>query len=182
MKRQISAHSQPTGLTLHRADGLLDAVLRQADSPASGILCDADGLDWKEAVNLFRRMKAPGAVVLLTRLADERLWVETLDAGAFDLLEKPYRPEALCWVVSTAPQAPHGTSRQQRGIRAPSDCSGNYAEAPHSGGDALRDCRYRARRLFLTRLARSLAFLRFGLEIRKVPLPMFFACQVLLGS
>ena len=98
----LSAHLQPTGLTLHRADGLLDAALRQADSPASVILCDADGLDWKEAVNLFRRMKTPGAVVLLTRLADERLWVETLDAGAFDLLEKPYRPEALCWVVSTA--------------------------------------------------------------------------------
>ncbi len=84
----LSAHLQPTGLTLHRADGLLDAILRQADSPASVILCDADGLDWKEAVNLFRRMKTPG--------------VETLDAGAFDLLEKPYRPEALCWVVSTA--------------------------------------------------------------------------------
>ena len=53
-------------------------------------------------MNLFRRMKTPGAVVLLIRLADERLWVETLDAGAFDLLEKPCRPEALCWVVSTA--------------------------------------------------------------------------------
>ena len=49
-------------------------------------------------------------------------------------------------------------------------------------GGCLLDCRYRARRLFFTRLARSLAFLRFGLEMRNVPLPMFFACQVLLVS
>ncbi len=98
----IYAHLQPLGITVRRADGLLDAILRQADSPSSVILCDTDCLDWKEAVNLFQRLKTPGAVVLLTRLADERLWVETLDAGAFDLLEKPYRPENLRWVVSTA--------------------------------------------------------------------------------
>ena len=98
----VYAHLQSVGITVRRADDLLDAILRQADSPASVILCDADCLDWKEAVNLFQRLKTPGAVVLLTRLADERLWVETLDAGAFDLLEKPYRPENLRWVVSTA--------------------------------------------------------------------------------
>ena len=98
----VYAHLQPVGITVRRADDLLDAILHQAASPASVILCDADCLDWKEAVNLFQRLKTPGAVVLLTRLADERLWVETLDAGAFDLLEKPYRPENLRWVVSTA--------------------------------------------------------------------------------
>ena len=98
----LSANLEPVGITVHRADGLLDAILRQTDSPASVILCDADCLDWKEAVNLFQRLKTPGAVVLLTRLADERFWVETLEAGAFDLLEKPYRPEDLRWVVSTA--------------------------------------------------------------------------------
>ena len=98
----LSAHLEPLGIAVYRADGLLDAILRHADAQASVILCDADSLDWKEAVNLFQRLKTPGAVVLLTRLADERLWVETLDAGAFDLLEKPYRPENLRWVVSTA--------------------------------------------------------------------------------
>ena len=98
----ISAYLEPIGIAVHRADGLLDAILRHADAPASVILCDADSLDWKEAVHLFQRSKTPGAVLLLTRLADERLWVETLDSGAFDLLEKPYRPENLRWVVSTA--------------------------------------------------------------------------------
>ena len=98
----VYAHLQPAGVTVCRADGLLDAILRQAHSPASVILCDADCVDWKEAVNLFQRLKTLGAVVLLTRLADDRLWLEALDAGAFDLLEKPYRPKDLRWVVSTA--------------------------------------------------------------------------------
>src|SRR3990172_2989575 len=80
----ISAHLQSEGISVCRADDLLDAILRQAQSPASVVLCDADCLDWKEAVHLFHRLKAPGAVILLTRLADEHLWLETLDAGAFD--------------------------------------------------------------------------------------------------
>lgn len=99
---ELTADLQAVGIPVCRADGLLDAILRQADSPASVILCDADSLDWSEALNLFRRLKAPSAVIFLTRLADEHLWLEMLEAGAFDLLQKPYRPQDLCWVVSTA--------------------------------------------------------------------------------
>ena len=53
-------------------------------------------------IQYWAALKSPGAVVLMTRWADERLWLETPDAGACDLLAKPYRPEDLRWVVSTA--------------------------------------------------------------------------------
>jgi FixJ family two-component response regulator len=31
-----------------------------------------------------------------------------LDAGAFDLLEKPYRAQDLCWVITSALKRPTG--------------------------------------------------------------------------
>ena len=98
----LCADLAPLEIPVCCAHDLLDAVLHQAASPASVILWDVDGLGWKEAVHLFQRQKTPGAAILLTRRADERLWLEVLDAGAFDLLEKPCRAEALRWVVSTA--------------------------------------------------------------------------------
>lgn len=98
----LSAELQAAGVPVCRAEDLLDAILHQADSPASVILCDTENLDWAEALELFQRLKTPNAVVFLTRMADEHLWVQMLEAGAFDLLEKPCRPQDLRWVVSNA--------------------------------------------------------------------------------
>ncbi len=98
----IAATLSAAGIEARRAADLLDAVLHQADSPVGVVLCDADEVDWPTAVELFRVVRAPAAVVFLTRLADERLWVQMLEAGAHDLLEKPYRPQDLTWVVRAA--------------------------------------------------------------------------------
>jgi len=98
----LAAELQSAGIAVSRAVNLLDAVLRQADSPSSAIVCDADCLDWSEVLDVFHRLKAPSAVIFLTRLADEHLWLKMLGAGAFDLLQKPHRSGELRRAVSAA--------------------------------------------------------------------------------
>ncbi len=86
---------------------LLDCNEENETSRPSVLLCDADRLDWNEALETVRETMPGTAVVFLTRLADEHLWVEMLEAGAFDLLEKPYRSPDLRWVITTALKRRH---------------------------------------------------------------------------
>ncbi len=93
--------SSMTGtVDLHRAATIENAIGLQEIFAARAILCDADSLDWRRALRQLYRLGTP--VIFLARNADERLWLEMLDAGAFDVLSKPYRPEELRWVISCA--------------------------------------------------------------------------------
>ncbi len=90
------------GIQTERTESLLGACLHQVSEPAGLVLCDADAVDWREVLLVLRRLKRSSPVVFLTRLADERLWLDMLEAGAFDLVAKPYRPCDLRWVAITA--------------------------------------------------------------------------------
>lgn len=98
----LAADLSAIGVGTCHAKGLPEAVRRANEFPISVIVCDADSVDWEEALRVLQEVPEPGAIVFLTRLADERLWLRMLQAGAFDLLEKPYRPQDLRWVVSSA--------------------------------------------------------------------------------
>lgn len=57
---------------------------------------------WKEHVpRLLRQENAP-PVVLTSRLADERLWAEALNLGAYDLLMKPFERAEAARVLQLA--------------------------------------------------------------------------------
>lgn len=99
---QLAADLAGIGVDACHAGTLEDAVERKNEYPISVVVCDADSVDWEEALTVLQSHRGPSAVVFLTRLADERLWLRMLDAGAFDLLEKPYRTEDLRWVVTSA--------------------------------------------------------------------------------
>ncbi len=71
-------------------------------SAASLVICDADRLDWATALRRLHTQLPQCPVVFLTRLADERIWLDMLESGAYDLLQKPYRAEDLRWVVCSA--------------------------------------------------------------------------------
>jgi DNA-binding response OmpR family regulator len=53
-----------------------------------------DGHSWKD---LLRAVEATPArpLIVTDRLADERLWGEVLNLGAYDLLAKPFHPEEV---------------------------------------------------------------------------------------
>jgi len=105
---RLAADLAGVGIGACYAGSLQDAVERKNEYPITVVVCDADTVDWEEALAVFQRQEEPSAIVFLTRLADERLWLRMLDAGAFDLLEKPYRAQDLCWVITSALKRPTG--------------------------------------------------------------------------
>jgi DNA-binding NarL/FixJ family response regulator len=72
----------------------IDAVAEAAsDQPAP---------DWREAMGHFLNMHPDTRVLFVSRLADERMWIEVLATGAHDLLSKPYSQAELRQAVRRA--------------------------------------------------------------------------------
>ncbi len=57
---------------------------------------------WREALQSFLEAQPSARVVLLSRLADERMWMDVLESGGYDLLMKPYQETELCAAVRSA--------------------------------------------------------------------------------
>lgn len=86
------------------AEDIIEAVITIANNPPQVVLCDLDGpadiLQTFLDVTTFGPAKVP--LIVSSRLADERLWAEILNRGAFDLLMKPVDPHELCRLVGFA--------------------------------------------------------------------------------
>lgn len=77
-------------------------VLRAADLSAahralpgkniSVVVCDCDSTleDWTEILADVQQMPVPPSVIITSRLADDRLWSQALNLGAWDVLAKPF--------------------------------------------------------------------------------------------
>ncbi len=111
----VTADLTELGVNTLSVGELSHLSLYQQDCVPTILLCDADVTDWQAVLRFFHQHGVAGLVVFLTRLADERLWLEMLDAGAFDVLPKPYRPQDLRWVIETAlKRAKEDTTRPNR--------------------------------------------------------------------
>ena len=56
------------------------------------VLCEADvqRRTWVDLLESFRDVPHPPSLIVASRLADERLWAEALNLGAWDVLAKPF--------------------------------------------------------------------------------------------
>lgn len=50
---------------------------------------------WRDLLELAAQSPNPPSVIVACRQADEELWAQTLSAGAYDLLAKPFDPAEL---------------------------------------------------------------------------------------
>jgi len=51
---------------------------------------------WIDMLNHIRAVSNPPVLIVTSRLADDRLWAEALNLGAYDVLSKPFdRTELL---------------------------------------------------------------------------------------
>jgi len=86
-----------------RSDGL--EVIRRHRSERPVVICE-DGLPdggWKPLLKYLDKMENRPSLVICSRLADERLWAEVLNFGAFDLLlGAPFETEEACRVTQSA--------------------------------------------------------------------------------
>ncbi len=72
----------------------------------SVIICEAclpDGTDWKHVFETTRRKEGGQPLfVVCSKHADDRLWAEALNFGAYDVLNKPFELEEVVRVVGFA--------------------------------------------------------------------------------
>lgn len=78
--------------------------------------CDREPDAWKKMLEQFPVLAEPPFLVVTSRLADERLWVEALNLGAYDVLAKPFDRTEVMRTVSSAClrwQGQHGSGPGQ---------------------------------------------------------------------
>ena len=66
------------------------ATLRRTSVPV--VLCDRDRMPeaWKDLLSYFSGLSQPPCLIVTSRLADEHLWAEALNLGAYDVLARPF--------------------------------------------------------------------------------------------
>ena len=69
------------------------------------VICDmrlSGGDSWKDLIDEMLQMQTPPPLILADRLADDRLWVEALNLGVYDLLARPLDPKEVVRAVTMA--------------------------------------------------------------------------------
>ena len=68
------------------------------------ILTDAALSDggWPDVLELAHQVKPSPEVIVTTRFADARLWIDALSRGVFDLLAQPFYPTEVRRILSNA--------------------------------------------------------------------------------
>ena len=72
--------------------------------PVQVVVTNADVLawPWKEALEDLGRMSRPPQLVVTSRTADESLWAEVLNWGAYDVLAEPFQRDEVERVIASA--------------------------------------------------------------------------------
>jgi DNA-binding response OmpR family regulator len=91
---------------LHREH--VDVVVVEAQFP--------DGFTWRELLDEIQNMRGGQAVVVTSRLADEKLWVEALEQGGFDVLARPFDRGELVRAITGAARHSEQQFRRARAV------------------------------------------------------------------
>lgn len=75
--------------TVSTASTFAAALAQLRFGRAAVAICDQE-LEWRELLETVLLLPAPPFVIVSSRLADEHLWAEALNLGAFDVLAKPF--------------------------------------------------------------------------------------------
>jgi len=80
------------------------ALAAVQDRSIAVIVCDTEfsPRTWKETLEKTSILPAPPNLIVSSRLADESLWAEALNLGAYDVLAKPFDSEEVIRVLSGA--------------------------------------------------------------------------------
>jgi len=80
-------------------------VLRERRGPLIPIVVCECGLSpdlWKELLQKLATLSDPPYLIVTSRLANERLWAEALDLGAYDVLASPLDKEEVIRTLHSA--------------------------------------------------------------------------------
>lgn len=90
--------------TVFRARGLRSALEVLEKNAIAVVLCERYLLPgtWIDVLEHIGAFESPPLLVVTSRLADEYLWVEALNRGAWDVLAKPFDPSEVLRAVESA--------------------------------------------------------------------------------
>jgi len=99
--RTIFRHSNwhPHGART-RAEAL--EFLQETSAPVVICECELQDGTWKDMLSQLVLLQRPPLLVVTSRFADERLWSEVLNLGAYNVLAKPLNGKEVFHVVSLA--------------------------------------------------------------------------------
>jgi DNA-binding NtrC family response regulator len=68
------------------------------------VICESQlpGSTWEQVLSCLARLAHPPPLIVISRLADEPLWVAVLNSGGFDVLAKPLARDEVVRVVGHA--------------------------------------------------------------------------------
>jgi DNA-binding response OmpR family regulator len=104
-RQTLEALFQQQGWNLYAVQSLdlARAMLGQDDTPSIVITeRDLPAGNWKDVLEFARGLAEPPLLIVITRLADESLWSEALNLGAYDVLAKPLVPAEVVRVLTSA--------------------------------------------------------------------------------
>lgn len=93
-----------SGWRLYEAAGRKQALACLARFPVHVVIasCQIPDWTWKQVWRDLARRPHPPQLVVTSRAADDSLWCEVLNWGAYDLLREPLRREEVARVISSA--------------------------------------------------------------------------------
>ncbi|MGA9626365.1 MAG: response regulator [Bryobacteraceae bacterium] len=96
--------SPTCNLKLNACPNLASALkaLRKLRVPV--VVCESDlhPGTWREVLEELRTLPDPPYLIVTSRVADERLWAEALNLGAYDVLAQPFDVMEVTRIVSMA--------------------------------------------------------------------------------
>jgi DNA-binding NtrC family response regulator len=92
------------GWVLRRADTVREAVDQHLSTPARVMMVESETLHggWRALMDQFGWAPYGPRLIVSSRQADERLWAEVLNLGAFDVVSVPFEEREIRHVVSHA--------------------------------------------------------------------------------
>lgn len=90
---------------IHKAHTLTSAVAQlKKHAPIPLVVCDQDLWPgtWKDLLKRLECLNDPPFLIVTSRLADEQLWAEALNLGAYDVLAKPFDTQEVNRTLSSA--------------------------------------------------------------------------------
>jgi len=91
-------------IRIHLSTTLEDAKGRLQATRSQILLTDVtfEKGSWEDALRMAGRLPLRTVVVLAAHVADERLWLDALERGAYDLIFKPFRAEEARRILENA--------------------------------------------------------------------------------
>ena len=104
LERIVDAIPAEAGWTVQRSSTLASALATLRASPIAVVICERDLLPgtWIDMLDPIARTFDPPLLIVTSRRADNRLWAEALNRGAYDVVAKPFHTGELALVIALA--------------------------------------------------------------------------------